>query len=194
MGTFFCHNWNRGDEQMKKNQGFLLKYEWLSLMEKLTDEDFKRMLLAMLRFRRDEAEVPVFEGEAKAVSDIIFPKLALAKRNEINGKNGGNPRLKKKITITQQTIPPHLFEEFWTAYPKKVGRAYAEKCFNKQKPCAELLKKMIEAINVQSKSEQWKREGGRFIPHPSTWLNQQRWLDCVTVKAPKKNMKIGVCL
>jgi hypothetical protein len=24
---------------------------------------------------------------------------------------------------------------------------------------------------------QWLREGGRFIPNPATWLNQERWGD-----------------
>jgi len=26
-------------------------------------------------------------------------------------------------------------------------------------------------------SESWNRDGGRYIPHPSTWLNGRRWED-----------------
>ena len=27
------------------------------------------------------------------------------------------------------------------------------------------------------RSDQWRRDGGQFIPNPATWINQQRWLD-----------------
>ena len=27
------------------------------------------------------------------------------------------------------------------------------------------------------RNRDWRRENGRFIPNPSTWLNQKRWQD-----------------
>ena len=27
------------------------------------------------------------------------------------------------------------------------------------------------------KSKEWKKENGKYIPHPTTWLNQKRWED-----------------
>lgn len=29
----------------------------------------------------------------------------------------------------------------------------------------------------QCHCEQWQRDGGQYIPHPATWLNQGRWKD-----------------
>ena len=26
-------------------------------------------------------------------------------------------------------------------------------------------------------TEQWKKDNGKFIPYPATWLNQERWTD-----------------
>jgi hypothetical protein len=26
-------------------------------------------------------------------------------------------------------------------------------------------------------SAEWTKDGGQFIPHPATWLNQKRWED-----------------
>ena len=70
-----------------------------------------------------------------------------------------------------------MFEEFWKAYPKKVGKGYAQECFKKIKPSRKLLDTMLEAIAKQKKSDMWKRDKGQYIPNPSTWLNQKRWED-----------------
>ena len=69
------------------------------------------------------------------------------------------------------------FTEFWKAYPKKVGKGAALKAYAKIKPTAELHKEMLEALEKQKHSVQWRRDGGQYIPNPSTWLNQSRWED-----------------
>ena len=71
------------------------------------------------------------------------------------------------------------FDAFWTVYPKKVGKGDARKAFEKIRPSKDLTGRMIAAVMKQSQSEQWKRDHGRYIPNPSTWLNQQRWEDDV---------------
>ena len=69
------------------------------------------------------------------------------------------------------------FARFWSAYPKKVGKGAAEKAFQKIKPSESLLQKMLDAIAIQRTTDQWTKDKGRFIPNPSTWLNQSRWED-----------------
>ena len=73
--------------------------------------------------------------------------------------------------------PQDLFEEFWKAYPKKIGKGYAFECFKKIRVSRSLLDTMLEAIAKQKKSDMWKRDKGQYIPNPSTWLNQKRWED-----------------
>lgn len=68
------------------------------------------------------------------------------------------------------------FEDFWTAYPRKVGKEDALKAFVKLSPDADLLAVMLKAIAAQSKSEQWVKDR-QFIPHPATWINGKRWQD-----------------
>lgn len=70
-----------------------------------------------------------------------------------------------------------LFEVFWLAYPSKVGKDAARKAFHKRKPCESLLSEMLAAIEVQKRSDKWTKDGGQYIPHPTTWLNQGRWMD-----------------
>ena len=72
---------------------------------------------------------------------------------------------------------PPGFDEFWAAYPRKVGKDAAAKAFAKRRVGVGLLAQMLAAISIQKTGEQWQRDGGQFIPHPATWLNEGRWQD-----------------
>lgn len=72
------------------------------------------------------------------------------------------------------------FELFWTAYPRKTNKGFARTVFAKIKPDDTLLKKMISSIEQQKRSDQWKDP--KYIPHPSSWLNGERWEDETTGK------------
>lgn len=80
-----------------------------------------------------------------------------------------------------QETPPapqgERFERFWSAYPKKVGKDAARRWWGKRKPDDAMLAAMLAAIAVQAKSAQWAKDGGQYIPHPTTWLNEGRWQD-----------------
>jgi len=69
------------------------------------------------------------------------------------------------------------FLEFWERYPKKVGKGDAFKAWRKVNPGSELKAKILWAVDQQSRSEQWQRDGGQYVPNPATWLNQARWDD-----------------
>ncbi|HVJ38337.1 MAG TPA: hypothetical protein VM687_11135 [Stenotrophomonas sp.] len=66
------------------------------------------------------------------------------------------------------------FAEFWKAYPRKEAKGAARKAFAKRKPDRALLDRILAAIDQQQSGDQWQRG---FVPHPATWLNQERWLD-----------------
>jgi len=70
-----------------------------------------------------------------------------------------------------------LFAEFWTHYPRKVGKDVAWKAYQKVNPDSELHKTMLAVLAWQRQQDSWIRDGGQYIPHPSTWLNQGRWKD-----------------
>jgi len=66
------------------------------------------------------------------------------------------------------------FIQFWNAYPKKVGKDKALESWNKTRPNIE---EVLMALDWQVKSDQWFKNGGQFIPNPTTYLNQGRWKD-----------------
>lgn len=80
-------------------------------------------------------------------------------------------------TETKTLKTSSSFAIFWSAFPRKVGKAVAEKVWSKLKPNEQLVKDMLTAIQWQQKQEGWQKEGGKFIPYPATWLNGKRWTD-----------------
>jgi hypothetical protein len=89
----------------------------------------------------------------------------------------------KKPGKLKASKPPSRFDEFWAAYPRKVGRKAAQKAFDKLAPNTELLTTILAALVAQAASPKWLMEP-QFIPHASTWINGQRWEDAVEGIAP----------
>lgn len=69
-----------------------------------------------------------------------------------------------------------LFRQFWAAYPKRVARGIAHKAFLKAIKKV-TLSEMLDALDWQRRQTAWIVDGGKYIPHPATWLNQERWAD-----------------
>jgi hypothetical protein len=83
------------------------------------------------------------------------------------------------------------FETFWAAYPRKVGKAAAAKAWRRIKPGKELQAKILAAISSAMASADWRRDGGRYVPNPSTWLNQGRWDDVLKPASEGETKKSG---
>lgn len=69
------------------------------------------------------------------------------------------------------------FDLVWQAYPRKVGKGAARKVWAKLRPSSETVQQMLDALVWQVTQPQWIKDGGQFIPHLATWLNQERWED-----------------
>ncbi|MFA5163793.1 MAG: phage replisome organizer N-terminal domain-containing protein [Patescibacteria group bacterium] len=88
------------------------------------------------------------------------------------------------------------FEIFWSIYPKKVGKGAAYVSWQKLSPDLALRNKIKLAVECQKQSKDWLKDGGQFIPHPSTWLNQRRFDDTglsLPQKPPPRKWVCVVC-
>ena len=70
-----------------------------------------------------------------------------------------------------------LFDEFWKLYPRKESKQQAKKAWKKLNPGQELFTLIANALEYRSQTKEWLAEGGRYIPHPASWLNGRRWED-----------------
>ena len=82
-----------------------------------------------------------------------------------------------KIREDKNTTTQAEFLEFWQAYPRKTGKDKAWETWQKKIPP---LQDCLKALIWQAKSDQWRKDKGQYIPHPTTWINQGRWQDCPT--------------
>jgi hypothetical protein len=135
------------------------------LMSSATSNPKMRHMIQDIKTQQDTLiDVKSHDGIMTA-SDFIT-----AEENRIEEK-----RLdKKEKHLTKKEISISYFEDFWYKYPKKVGKADALKSWNKVKPDILLV---IDALNWQINSRQWRAEDGKYIPNPATYLNQGRWQD-----------------
>jgi hypothetical protein len=73
------------------------------------------------------------------------------------------------------------FETFWSAYPRKVNKKGAGDKFRALSPEEKLLA-ITDVLRRKKYDDTWTKENGKFIPHPTTYLNQRRWEDVQTTK------------
>ena len=158
---------------------------------RISDEEWRASKVTLMsRNLIDEHNNPVAWEKRQYVSDSSRERVS---RHRANKKNECNANVtlqqrsrnavdtdtdtdtdKEKTTPKPPTATPVGFAEFWAAYPKKVGKGAAESAWKKHRPD---LKTCLAAIGVAAKSDGWTKERGKFIPHPSRWLNERRWED-----------------
>lgn len=74
------------------------------------------------------------------------------------------------------------FEVFWKEYPKKAGKGAAYHSWKKINPSKQLQTKILSSLGEHIKSDKWNEDKGKYIPNPTTWLNQERWNDEIKIK------------
>lgn len=179
---------------------FCAYHSYLQAMARLTDEEAGRLFRALLRYSETgltpdqpgneayafdfiaaqiDRDAKKYEGYAAAQAEKAKKRWDAAASRGISG-NADDAKEKKKKKEKKNT--PHTpqrgaeFEEFWSKYPKKVGKEPARKAFERALEKT-TLGSLLTAVERQKCSSQWSRDGGQYIPNPATWLNQERWED-----------------
>jgi len=131
-----------------------------------------------------EAHLDVNRVNNKMCTDLI----PLSNKNKsIKNKNNNkvfvaNAPHVATHNIKSKYVTLHLFDKFWSLYPKRKNASKAKALTAWTKLCNKPLKerpkwKVIKkAIKSQKKSERWSKQS-QYIPHHATWLNNNRWLD-----------------
>jgi len=77
------------------------------------------------------------------------------------------------------------FEQFWSAWPKRIAKADARKAWAQTKDVRPDIAKLLLTVKAHSKTEGWIKDSGKYIPFPATWLRGERWEDELEVDIPK---------
>ena len=80
------------------------------------------------------------------------------------------------IKLSEQAKGTSPFDEFWDAYPRKIGKGAARAAFAKAKHLT-TIPQIIDAARAYAAFVEETGVDRQYIPHPSTWLNGERWDD-----------------
>ena len=159
---------------------FLLNYEkHRATQDEESVKESKRRYINRRREAERAAKAAAEEAEtdrnmSKNISTVDASR-SLSIQAEAEAEAEAETTKARKAKSTTLIIPPG-FEAFWAAYPRKIGKRAAMTAWARLKVNGN-LDKVLAAVEQQKRSEQWMRDGGQFIPHPATWLNQGRWDD-----------------
>jgi hypothetical protein len=191
--------------------------DYLDAIEPLGDAERGRLFTSLLIYART-GEAPQLGGNERFLFPMMRAQIdrdnsamdSLSDARSEAGRKGAeakqaNARFAKQ-NKQMQDLPSKTskdkdkdnsaspFELFWAAYPRKVGKQAAKKAFSK---VSVPVKTLIDAVNSQKNSEQWRRDNGQYIPNPATWLNQGRWDDVLTeagAQPTKEEYHVGIWL
>ena len=154
--------------------------------------------------KRADAEIARYQAKqskARASVNSRWERQRLVKQTNNGGTTGELPTLYERITddIHRAPVPknqeprtkektntraqrcraplPPDFEKFWKAYPKKRSKGEAEKAWLSLRPDEQLTANLLAAVERAKTLDDWKKDGGKYVPHPATWLRAKGWED-----------------
>lgn len=105
-------------------------------------------------------------------------------KRTVNGHQTDTNKKGKKEKKEKNSIYTLDFDEFWRHYPRKIAK---RKVFSiwKRRGLSKYLPEMLEFIDKAIKTKQWL-DG--YIPHPTTFLNGDRWEDDLASYGKKREV------
>ena len=123
------------------------------------------------------------------MSGVRIPARSLYNKDLITKELGEKTEeeYKKEIWKQIKEINKERFELFWKEYPRKVNKFKTEEWFNKNNLTDEQFNLIITKLKKYKDTTDWKKDNGKYIPYPTTWLNQKRWEDDVVSISESNN-------
>lgn len=186
----FQHYKDRSPPWIKLHKSMITSRTWVSLDDKGRVLAFACMMLAADTDNKTPLDPAYLQRVAYLNQKPDFQALVNIDFIEIIEEDGSNA---SNALANRINCPPEQsraeqriarFEAFWRSYPKKRSKDQAAKAFDKINPDEQLLAVMVAAIERAKTRDDWKKDGGQFIPYAATWLNAGGWKDEDTPLAP----------
>ena len=168
------YNWSKSDKVLK---GVASEYDRIKCPE-FRQEIYD--LLSEYGYPIDTLCIPYTYPMHTSVTVTVTNTVTDSNTDTVSNNNSNDD-----IEIIDDEVIITDFDRFWEEYPKKVGKKEAKRAFERAKKTTD-AETMIRAVIAQKSSGQWKRDNGRYIPNPATWLNQGRWDDEIQVEKTMK--------
>lgn len=172
-----------------------LFFSYRTDLSALNSSEIGNLLMGALDYAENHTE-PIFSGNEKIIWPMIrgqidrdqksYEAISQKRKEAINAryKKDASSNENKSIQMNtnvdktktkkkdKEEDKDNSFIEFWKAYPKKQGKGYAEKAWREMKPP---LDQVLEALDRQKRSTDWRKDNGQYIPYPAKWLKGKYW-------------------
>ncbi len=146
-------------------------------LNKVSDQDITKWLAATQK----AGLVRVYQVEGKSYIEVLkFGQQIRAKKSKFPECTADATQMLSTcvadahlvVVEDEVDISAARFDDFWAVYPRKVAKPKALKAWKALRPDDALADRMIRVVQTTA----WSPDP-KFIPHPSTWLNERRWED-----------------
>lgn len=180
---------------------------WIKLYRSLLDDveyhclpDASKALAIMLWLLASESETGVINADSKAlafrlrttpqkIKDALKPLIDegffIASGVLAECLQDAIPEKRREERETEIETEDIYFQKFWNLYPNKKAKASAKKAWASAKINGE-FDSVMAALEIQSRSPDWTKNKGEFIPYPASWINGRRWEDEVSTPIVKE--------
>ncbi len=159
---------------------------WVCITNYQRHQNVTNNTKVQLAIEKELAEVPqhVLARKSEIINTIHkhnsegMGRVGIPYQNEKNASTEPQKRGGKKSGKTvDNSIYSSEFERAWSQYPRKVGKGAAWKAWQALHISPQLAELIIAKVTLYKGTKQWQKEGGQFIPHMATFLNQRRFDD-----------------
>jgi DNA-binding transcriptional MocR family regulator len=147
-------------------------------METKIGDPLAKLLLVALADRADKDTGQCWPSLARLCEDTEMSMATVTRRLHYLEEHRFIQREPITMNLSENNKSMLIdFEEFWQVYPRKVGKGQARVAFKTALRKA-TKDELVSAASTYAESVRSTEQN--FIPHASTWLNGERWLDQTT--------------
>ena len=114
--------------------------------------------------------------------------VTTGEQNATQSHNRSNTRINSKKKHTEYDDD---FLQFYDRYPVKKGKQKAYEAWAEISSSRPPLADLLEFIEIE-KVNSWKSIESKFIPHPATWLRDERWKNNIKPVKATNTSRLGV--
>jgi hypothetical protein len=162
----------------KKVRRFLVRLKTASMIAAETAAGVTVITLCNYNIYQSEAPLAAAHDAAETAAEAPQQRRESNKGNKGNKESNAHPNIKGSQTLfgdeEQSLSGDDPFELWWREVPRKVGKGQARRAF-----IAALRKASFDSLidGIRRYGASVADTDAKFICHPATWLNGERWLD-----------------
>jgi hypothetical protein len=178
-----------GDDKLKQIFSYLKRANLISYMRiTCANGRFAHMEIKVLNGSKFDINQPFKQNKTAGVKTTP-PDSYTCGFDELQNKDITKQRKERKTKSLSasddaQSIVESSFNQFWQSYPVKKNKERSFKVW-KRDGLSKKLDTILDDVNKRLANE-WKNKEKKFIPHPSTYLNEKRWNDEILYEITEK--------